>query len=118
MLFKNTFQVQITGSTHTSINSLITYILYILTQNKILDLKISKGHFPKKIKKFTVLKSPHVFKTARTQLEMRAAKITLIITNFSTATQVQSLKYIFQNLIKNVPISTRVNIKYFKVMFI
>lgn len=118
MKFKTKFQLQITSSIHSSINYLTSYFLYVLTQNKVLNLMVLQTPLPKKIKKFTLLKSPHIFKTARTQLEIRSFKKTITITNFNTIEQIQIFKKISQNLIKNLPVTTKLQIKYFKLMFI
>ena len=118
MNFTTKFQLQITGSTHPNINYLISYLFYILTQNKVLNLKILQISLPKKIKKFTLLKSPHIFKTARTQLEIRSFKKTLTVTNFNTVEQIQIFKKISQTLIKNLPVTTKLQIKYFRLIFI
>lgn len=118
MLFKNKIQLQITSSIHSNIKYLITYFLYILTQNKILNLKILHVCLPKRIKKFTILKSPHVFKTARTQIEIRTFKNIINITNFNTVNQIYIFKKIFYNLIKNLPVTTKLQITHFKLIFI
>lgn len=118
MNFKTKFQLQITSSTHSSIDYLTSYFLYILTQNKILDLMILQTALPKKIKKFTLLKSPHIFKTARTQLERRSFKKTITVINFNTTEQIQIFNKISQSLIKNLPVTTKVQIKYSRLTFI
>jgi len=118
MNFKTKFQLQITSPTHSSANYLVSYFLYTLTQNKVLNLKVLQTSLPKKIKKFTLLKSPHIFKTARTQLEIRSFKKTITITNFNTVEQIQIFKKISQNLIKNLPVTTKLQIKYFRLILI
>jgi ribosomal protein S10 len=118
MQFKNKFQISINSSTYSNINYLNSYFLFILTQNKIFNLKLCHIYFPIKIKKFTLLKSPHIFKTARTQLEMQNLKKTIIITNFRKIKQLQAIKIIFHNLIKNLPITIKLQIKYSKLLYI
>lgn len=117
MQFTNKFQISINSSTYPNIEYLNSYLLFILTQNKISNLKLYYVSFPRKIKKFTILKSPHIFKTARTQLEMQNLKKVIIITNFKEITQLQIVNKIFYNLTKNLPM-IKLHIKYFKTIFI
>lgn len=118
MQFKNKFQISINSSTYSNIDYLTSYFLLILTQNKIFNLRLYHVYFPKKIKKFTLLKSPHIFKTARTQLEIQNLKKTIIITNFRKVKQLKIMKIIFHNLIKNLPITTKLQIKDSKLLLI
>ena len=118
MQFKNKFQISINSSTYSNIEYLTSYFLFILTQNKIFNLKLCYIYFPIKIKKFTLLKSPHIFKTARTQLEMQNLKKIITITNFKKIKQLQTIKILFHNLIKNLSTIIKLQIKYFKLMFI
>lgn len=118
MQFKNKFQISINSSLYSSIEHLNSYFLFILTQNKIFNLKLYQICFPIKINKFTLLKSPHIFKTARTQLEMQNLKKIITITNFKNIKQLQIIKILFHNLTMNLPTSTKLQIKYSKLMFI
>jgi ribosomal protein S10 len=118
MQFKNKIQISINSSTQSKIDYLQSYFLFILTQNKISNLKLYHSYLPVKIKKFTVLKSPHIFKTARTQLEIQNLKKIITITNFKKLKQLQTLNKIFHCIIKNLPAMTKLQIKYFKIVFI
>jgi ribosomal protein S10 len=118
MQFKNKFQITINSSTYSNIEYLNSYFLYILTQNKIFNLKLYHIYFPIKIKKFTLLKSPHIFKTARTQLEIQNLKKIITITNFKNIKQLQIMKILLHNLTKNLFSLTKLRIKYYKLMFI
>jgi|SRR5690242_8132976 len=118
MQFKNKIQISINSSTQSKIDYLHSYLLFVLTQNKILNLKLHHSTLPLKIKKFTVLKSSHVFKTARTQLEIQNLKRIITITNFKKIKQLQITTKIFHNVIKNLPTMTKLQIKYSKIVFI
>lgn len=118
MQFKNKFQISINSSLYSSIEYLNLYFLFLLTQNKIFDLKVGYINFPVKIKKFTLLKSPHIFKTARTQLEMQNLKKIITVTNFKNIKQLQTMKIFFHSIVKNLPTSIKLQIKYSKLMFI
>ena len=54
--------------------SLNSYITFLKNQFKILNLKYALFNLPKKKKRVTLLKSPHVNKTAREQFEIRFYK--------------------------------------------
>lgn len=83
MTFTNLFKIKISSLNSNSIINLVYYLYFILKKNNILNLKISTFTFPTKYKKFTLLKSPHIYKTARTQLEIRTIKQLIIINNCS-----------------------------------
>lgn len=118
MLLPNKFHLHIIRSNQLSINHLTVPFLYVLTQNQIFNLKISEVDLQTKIKKFTLLKSPHVFKTARTQLELRFLKRIIVVTNFSSIKQIQMFKKILINLIKNLPFGIKLKVKQYRIMFI
>jgi ribosomal protein S10 len=118
MQFKNKIQISITSSTQSRIDYLHSYLLFNLTQNKILNLKLYYSFLPIKIKKFTVLKSPHVFKTARTQLEIQNLKKIIVITNVKQIKHLQTINKILYNIIKNLPTLIKLQIKYSKLLFI
>ena len=63
-----------------------------------LDLFTKTGASPTKIKKLTVLSSPHIDKKAREQFEMRIFQKHLRITNFSTFLECS----LFVDLIKSL----------------
>ena len=118
MQFKNKFQISINSSTYPNIEYLSTYLLFMLTQNKIYNLKLCYISFPKKIKKFTILKSPHIFKTARTQLEIQNLKKNDNNYKFKEIKQLQAVNEIFHNIIKNLPAMIKLQLKYFKMILI
>lgn len=118
MQFKNKIQISLTSSTQSRIDYLYSYLLFSLTQNKVLNLKLHHLFLPIKIKKFVVLKSPHIFKTARTQLEMQNLKKIIVITNFKQIKQLQIVNKILHNVIKNLPTLIKLQIKYSKLIFI
>ena len=81
MQFKNQYQLIVTSPNHSNNLYFLSCLLYTLTQNKMDSLHIRCFDLPQKIKKFTLLKSPHVHKTARTQLEMRTSQKIICIQN-------------------------------------
>jgi ribosomal protein S10 len=118
MKLTNKFQLQLTSSNNSIIQNTVLFFLYTFVQNKIYNLKIQKIQLPLKIKKFTLLKSPHVFKTAYTQLEIRELKKLIIIKNFSTIKELQVFSKILVKLVKNIPTTVRLKIKNFKLLYI
>lgn len=117
MKFTNLFKIKISSLNSNSIINLVYYLYFILKKNNILNLKISKFTFPTKYKKFTILKSPHIHKTARTQLEIRTVKRILIINNCNFK-QISQIKKIFNFFIKNLPISIKLVVQQQKVIFL
>lgn len=91
----------------------ISFKLYLLKnyinflENLLNKLKVcySKINIPTKTKRLTILKSPHVFKKAREQFEIKIYKKVIIIKKL---THVDYLK----NLIINKPKFININIKY------
>jgi ribosomal protein S10 len=65
---------------------------------------------PKKIKKFTVLQSPHIDKKARLQLEIRTFKKIINISNYTLGEQ-RKLKKISDFFVKNLPPAITVQLK-------
>lgn len=78
------------------------------------NIKCSTVSLPKKIKKITVLKSPHINKTSREQFEIRSYKnlitLNLIDTNIS-AVNILLIK-LMQNLRPGILVTVKKNIKY------
>lgn len=118
MNFSNKFQLQINSSNSSTIKNLYLFCIYTLKKNKIFNLKINRIQLPLKIKKFTLLKSPHIFKKARTQIEVRMLKNVISITNFNTTNNISKLKKIITNIIKNLPITIRLKLKTFKLIYV
>lgn len=112
MQFKTQYQLTITSPHHSHSLYLLSYLFYILNQNKIDNLHIHYFDLPKKIKKFTLLKSPHVHKTARTQLETRTIQKVVFIKNISTYKLEIKLTQIIKYLIKHLPAATRIMCKH------
>ena len=86
-----------------SVNSQILSFYKIFLKKVLLNLnvKYSMIGMPTKIKRITLLKSPHVNKSAREQFEMKTYKTTIDIHNI----KVSSLKYIVFNKPKAVTVA-------------
>lgn len=91
--------------------------LLLLYHYKLIDLKVTIFTLSKKIKKWTLLKSPHVYKTARIQLESRHVKTVLTITNFTEKSNINCL-YIIKLLIKLIPVGIKLNVKKTQLIYI
>lgn len=117
MLFQNTFNLNITSPNLNSIKYFKFCLITILNKNNILNLNLTDFNFPLKIKKFTVLKSPHVYKTARTQLEIRTLKTTLKLQNLSQRNIIHVQKF-FKFFKKNLFLTLEIKIKQKKLYFI
>jgi ribosomal protein S10 len=118
MKFKHTYQLRIKAPHHSHALYIISYFLYILTHNKITHAHICITHLPKRIKKFTVLKSPHVHKTARTQLELRTDQTLLCITNLASHVNQSKLGKIIAHLLKSIPLGIRITATHYIQQFI
>jgi len=118
MKFTTKFHLQLNSPNTLSITYTILTLFYILKQNKIFSLRITQTNCPLKIKKFTLVKSPHIFKTARTQFELRTLTKSIFFKNFDDVTKIQIFEKILQNLIKNLPITIKLKLKIFKLLFI
>ena len=90
-------------------NSLALNIIYNLAN--ILQIKNTKEFFlPKKIKKFTVIRSPHIDKKSREQFEMRRFKKLLILKIDN-----QNTTLLFLEILKNLRfygVEMQINIKF------
>jgi small subunit ribosomal protein S10 len=87
------------------LNNLNTYIKFLEKLLKIFNIYYSKISVPTKIKRITILKSPHVFKKAREQFELKVYTKNIIIKN------VKNLNFL-KNLLINKPKFININIKY------
>jgi ribosomal protein S10 len=116
MKFNNTIQLTISSYTIQNLNQFFQFFNFCLKQNK-LNLKITKFNLPKKIYKLTLLKSPFIYKTARTQIESRTSKQVIQISNFNI-NQLKKLKIIINFFIKNLPTGIKLKIKEKKLLFI
>jgi small subunit ribosomal protein S10 len=71
-----------------------------------LTLSSSITSFPNKIKRITLLKSPHVNKTAREQFQIKSYKLLITL---KSQISINELKFIIQNKPKTVKISISQN---------
>nr|SYZ47126.1 a57890f3-5b0e-426b-a673-6e1dfa4f6974-CDS [Plasmodiophora brassicae] len=110
MKFKTTIQFIANSLNTNTIKHFFSLLAFLLKKNNILNLQITKTYLPLYIKKFTILKSPHVHKTARTQLEIRTYKYTLYISNISSY-NMQKLMQILNFSSKNLPHSLTIQFK-------
>ena len=106
----------------TSYHSQITlqfckFIIFLLTNHQLLDLKWTTLTLPKQIKKYTLIKSPHIYKTARTQLEIRQVKTVLTITNFTQKSN-QNCLYLIKSVFKQIPLGIKVTLKKKQLIYI
>ena len=95
---------------------LFTSFIFKLVNNKKLISKTAIKSFQKKKKKkvFTVLKSPHVNKTAQTQFEYTLYKKQFtIFTNFSVKL-IYFLKYFHENIFSDIKIKIKVKTNFKK----
>ena len=90
-----------------SIKVLQVYINFIKSIFSFFHLKVSIFFLPKKIKKITLLKSPHVYKKAREQFEQKKYKV-LVVVKISNKTLINNLLKI---LIINKPFMVLLKIK-------
>ena len=81
---------------------LITYQTYILKVLEKINTKYSIINLPTKIKKITVLKSPHVYKKAREQFQISIFKTTLNISTINS--------YFIKHLLLNKPSTIKIKI--------
>lgn len=95
------FQIKIN-----SLNQKILFIYYFFIKNILSKYKINYKiiFLPKKIKKFTLLKSTHVHKTAREQFGIIKYSLTLQILNINN---IKILKF----LLLNKPAFLKINIR-------
>lgn len=118
MNFSNQFQLQILSTDNSILKKLHLFFVYVLKKNKIFNLRIQQIYFPVKIKKFTLLKSPHIFKTARIQIETRFLKSMIILSNFKKNVEITKIQKILVTLIKNLPTNIKLKLKTFKLLYI
>ena len=104
---ENSYHLTLVTANHSDSLQLFSYLLFILNQNKLSSLALRVTTLPEKRIKFTVLKSPHGHKTARTQLELRISRKRITLTNIISLEQQMLIDYILDFIIKNIPISTK-----------
>ncbi len=74
------------------------YTFYLEKNLKSTDVDFKLVRLPKKIKRLTILKSPHVNKKARDQYEIRTYSLTFVITK-----QFQDISGLLKFLLSNKP---------------
>ena len=87
------------------LNNLEIYVKFFEKLLKISKTCYSKISVPKKTKRITILKSPHVFKKAREQFELKIHTKVIIVENL------ENLNFL-KNLLINKPKFININIKY------
>jgi len=110
MLQPHAISINIKSSNKLYIKYFTYYFYFLLKKNKLNTLHIKKLSLPLILKKFTFLKSPHIDKIARTQLELRTTEVILKITNF-TVTEQAKLKKLIIFFIKNLPLTLTITVK-------
>ena len=95
-------QIRINSFKLDNLNIYINFLEKLLKISKICYSKIS---IPTKIKRITILKSPHVFKKAREQFELKIYTKNIIIKN------IENVNFL-KNLLINKPKFININIKY------
>ena len=84
------------------------YTFYLEKNLKSTDVDFKLVRLPKRIKRLTILKSPHVNKKARDQYEIRTYNLTFVITK-----NVQDLSGLLKFLLSNKPalINAKISLK-------
>lgn len=88
---KTILQITISSIDRTILTIYLKFLKRILTK---LNIEYTCTNLPLKIKKITLLKSPHVHKKAREQFELTTFKKVFTITNFKNT---KSLLFLFLN---------------------
>lgn len=91
----------------------IKTLKFIFLQNRLINFKINNIQNPQKLKKISLLKSPHIYKTAWSQIELKKISSTLLINNF-TKNEFKKIKNIIYFLKKNLQPNLKLKIKYTK----
>lgn len=118
MLFQNKIQFSILIPTNNTVVFFFFILKYLLMRNQLKKLKINFIQLPKTLKKFTLLKSPHVHKTSFTQLEFRQKRNILTIKNFESKKIINTFLSINNYFIKNFPSSTKITLKRTQLFYI
>ena len=115
--FVNTLSLIIVSS-HSQITlRFCKFILFLLKNHQLIDLKVAIITLPKQIKKLTLIKSPHIYKTARTQLETRQVKTVLTIANFTPESNRNCL-YLTKLILKHIPLGIKLTLKKKQLIFV
>lgn len=84
--------------------SIYLYKNFIVALLSTINIKYRVFHFPIKKKTVTLLKSPHVYKSAREQFEIRYYKMIVFIPKLSNS-------FVLNNLLINKPKNIQLRIK-------
>ena len=86
------------------------FLILLLKKNNLISFQLNEISLKKNKRKFTLLKSPHVFKNARNQFELVKRTTVFEVKNYSLK-EVVKLRKIFSFLVRNVPLKTAIIIK-------
>lgn len=86
--------------------TLQTYIFYLEKTFKLLGLNISVFYLPRVSKKITLLKSPHVFKKAKEQFELREYKAIIKILDCDSQF-LHKIKFVLFNRPKSIQLKIK-----------
>lgn len=81
--------------------------IYLLKKNKVTNCFFKETSL-RKNKKFTLLKSPHIFKNARDQFEIRKNVVFFCITNFTSVEFIKILnilKFLLEHLLLHITVA-------------
>lgn len=103
--------IYIYSKNYNSINRFLTFVRNYLLFNDKLKIKIKASEFPRRVKKkkFTVLKSPHVNKTAQEQFEYYFCKKQIILTTYQNLFLLVILKKIRTKLFPDLNIKIKLD---------
>lgn len=107
---KNQLQLVLRTSNSFYKNFFKQVFIFLLKKNKLSNLFFREISLKKKKKKFTLLKSPHVFKDARVQLEFQQEVFVFFISNF-TFHELKKIIYVIRFLMKFLPVQTSLKLK-------
>ncbi len=86
--------------------TLQAYVFYLQKTFKLLNLNISVFYLPRLSKKITLLKSPHVFKKAKEQFELREYKAVIKIINCDSQF-LNKIKFVLFNRPKSIQLKIK-----------
>jgi ribosomal protein S10 len=82
------------------------YVFYLQKSFNLLNLNSSVFYLPRISKKITLLKSPHVFKKAKEQFELREYKVVIKLDNCELQS-LNAIKYILLNRPKAIQLKIK-----------
>ncbi len=86
--------------------TLQAYVFYLQKTFKLLNLNISVFYLPRLSKKITLLKSPHVFKKAKEQFELREYKAVIKIIDCDSQF-LNKIKFVLFNRPKSIQLKIK-----------